>query len=118
MSSAPHAMHENSLLAYYSGERKYFSDRELAVLEVLARLGIGTDREVKERGAWSDMNDVRPRITELIKKGVVEEVGTCECPVTGQQVRKLRIKPRPVTGGDISDLAVSMKAGLIQPRLF
>lgn len=46
-----------------------------------------TDRNVKEISRCNDMNNVRPRITELIRKGLVEEVGSVKCEVTGKKVR-------------------------------
>ena len=88
-------MKRNSLLAYWNGQLGEFSTREVAVLKALENLGIATDREVKVWLNLGDMNDVRPRITELIKDGLIEEIGTCECEVTHQPVRKLRIKARP-----------------------
>lgn len=46
-----------------------------------------TDRGVKEITRCDDMNSVRPRITELIKMGLVKEVGSTICQVTGKRVR-------------------------------
>ncbi|MGE9239433.1 hypothetical protein, partial [Escherichia coli] len=46
-----------------------------------------TDREVCEALGSADMNYARPAITHLIHDGVLEEVGSVECPVTGRTVR-------------------------------
>ena len=46
-----------------------------------------TDRDVKAITRADDMNQVRPRITELIKQGLVIEVGTTTCKHTGKTVR-------------------------------
>ena len=46
-----------------------------------------TDRMVKDMLGFEDMNSVRPRITELVKHGYLEEVDRAKCPVTGKQVR-------------------------------
>jgi hypothetical protein len=93
-------MRRNSLLAYWNGQREAFSERENAILTAFEWLGMGTDRECMERLKsqgiiGGDMNEVRPRINELIKEGVLEEFGTCECWYTGQVVRKARIARKP-----------------------
>ena len=48
-----------------------------------------TDREVKRIMMYSDMNDVRPKITKLIKDGLLKEVGTIVDPDTNRKVRKV-----------------------------
>jgi len=55
-----------------------------------------TDREVKDLmyGAgqlpFNDMNMVRPKITKLIKDGMLEEVRNVEDPATKRSVRKVQ----------------------------
>lgn len=46
-----------------------------------------TDREVKCLLGFSDMNMVRPRITELVAEGKLNEAGTIKCNTTGRNVR-------------------------------
>ena len=49
-----------------------------------------TDRQVKNILGLEDMNSVRPRITEMVKKGVLTEESSTKCPVTGKTVRVCR----------------------------
>ncbi len=88
-------MHVNSLAAYEDGRHEMFSARELAVLGALRRLKCATDRGVMIALGFTDMNSVRPRITELIKDGVLMEDGSVEDHVTGKRVRAIRFRPRP-----------------------
>lgn len=85
-------MHANSIIAYY--ENKFqFTKREM---EILGCMFLSprewTDREIKDALRYSDMNSVRPRITELIDKGALEECGSNICPVTKKRVRLVRIR--------------------------
>lgn len=48
-----------------------------------------TDREVKEALGVSDMNYVRPRITELLKLGYIVEVDDVKCHLTNKTVRRV-----------------------------
>jgi hypothetical protein len=86
---------ENSLLAYYQGERSgFFNERELEVLGAFEKLGVATDREVQAALGYSEVAKCQPRISDLIADGVLEEVGTCKCALTGKSVRRVRIAPR------------------------
>ncbi len=51
-----------------------------------------TDREVKEIGKYSDMNMCRPRLSELIEMGRLEECGSVKDVVTKKTVRLTRLK--------------------------
>lgn len=84
-------MHENSLQAYRENRLGIFNHREIEVLHALEVLGVATDREIMVKLGKTDPNYVRPRVTELVKAGVLEEVGTVEDSVSGHQVRKVRI---------------------------
>lgn len=88
-------IHLNSLLAYFEGKESFFSRRELAVLKAVERLGRASDREVMIALGFSDMNAVRPRITELIDEGMIEEIADQEDPVTRKTVRVLSIARDP-----------------------
>ncbi len=65
---------------------------------MLNYMPVATDREIKEKMGLSDMNSVRPRITELIKSGHLEETDNTKCPVTNKTVRKVRIVNCPKNG--------------------
>ena len=88
-------MHVNSLVSYWEGEETYFSKREMNVLRAVHSLGRASDREVMLALCFSDMNSVRPRITELLKEGLIEEVGDQEDPITKKRVRVLSIARDP-----------------------
>lgn len=83
---AVHEMHPHSLEAFRQDEPK-FSERQLIIYDRIARHGPQTDREIAEALGFSDMNAVRPRITELIKANFLAECGEQKCPVTGKMVR-------------------------------
>jgi DNA-binding Lrp family transcriptional regulator len=46
-----------------------------------------TDREVAERAGFCEMNAVRPRITEMIEDGILQECGVVKSQRTGRRVR-------------------------------
>ena len=110
------SVHNNSLIAYWDGEAGAFSRRQTKILDHLRAQNIGhlyTDRELMLALKFSDMNSVRPRITELLQAGALEEDGTAEDPVTRKHVRRVRLKADPRTPqrefsyaslGEITDL--------------
>lgn len=77
-------MHSNSLAAHRANR---YTDRHKAIIRDILDHGPGTDRKIKERLGLDDMNQVRPRISELIEMGVLEETGEAVCNVTGKTVR-------------------------------
>ena len=84
--------HANSLKAYRE-ERTRFLTREQAILEWLKANGPSTDREVKLGLHFEDMNSVRPRITEMIERGVLHEHAVrVHDPATGKSVRVVAVK--------------------------
>lgn len=87
-------MHVNSLAAYESGRADLFSARELAILNFLRKLQgtSASDRDVMISLGFSDMNSVRPRITELVKDGVLVESGSKTDDVTGKTVRLVALR--------------------------
>lgn len=89
-------MHENSLAAY-AEELPKLSKRAGEIFEYLKdwKLPI-TDRQVMEQMGFSEPNAVRPRITELIKIGLVEEVGCVKCHRTGKKVRLINVHRQEV----------------------
>ena len=54
-------------------------------------LGQATDREVMGVLGFGDMNAVRPRLTELVHEGWLEECGKAVDAVTERHVRVLRV---------------------------
>ena len=83
-----HEMHPNSLAAFSNLE---LSLRQQIVYDTFIRAEKSqTDRQILYRLIKSyegDMNKVRPRITEMIKMGVLIEIGKTECSYTKQRVR-------------------------------
>ena len=84
---------ENSLAAYRAGQLGLFGKRELEIIQAFEHIGAATDRAVLAWCNYTDMNAVRPRITELIACGLLEERGSAICPVTHKSVRICRIMP-------------------------
>lgn len=87
MSSA----HTNSQLAYEAiqSEGKLSMRQALILQWLLAHPQPWTDREIAAGMGYPDMNCVRPRITELIKIGLVSEFDNVKCVVTGKTVRRV-----------------------------
>ena len=85
-------VHPNSLAAYHQGNTAAFTRREQEILGALALRGSQTDREIRDALGFPDMNAVRPRITELIERGVLAECGRITDACTGKTVRKVGIR--------------------------
>lgn len=82
-------VHPNSISSFEEITPK-LSGRRKDVYGVIHRSGRKmTDREVKEALGVSDMNYVRPRITELVKLGYVVEVDDIKCHLTNKTVRRV-----------------------------
>ena len=79
-------IHEHSIEAYHS-EQPRLSRRALRILDWIELHPKVTDREVMVGLGFTDMNSVRPRITEAVEAGALVEVGEKRCPVTGKTVR-------------------------------
>jgi predicted HTH transcriptional regulator len=84
-------LHANSVAAYVAEQPK-LSKRAQTILEWIVIYGPHTDREVMQRMGFVDMNNVRPRITELVKLGRLMEVGDVICPVTKKSVRRVDVR--------------------------
>lgn len=86
-------MHKNSIEAYSHGnESGELSKRATLVLGKIRQLGVCTDKEVMRALGFSDPNAVRPRITEMLKSGVLEEVGDVTDPDTNRPARRTRVR--------------------------
>ena len=85
-------MHENSLLAYAT-ERAHLSTREQMIVNRMKQdiFGQWTDRQVMNALGFTDMNAVRPRLTSLIQKGILKEVGNVRDLITGKTVRTVSL---------------------------
>tara|TARA_R100001510_G_scaffold55612_1_gene59819 strand:+ start:2475 stop:2753 length:279 start_codon:yes stop_codon:yes gene_type:complete len=88
-------MHNNSIKAYHE-ELPRLSKRASDIYNFFANIDnrnerFFTDRQVKTILGFDDMNQVRPRITELIKLGLLEEVAKIKCPTTRKVVRVVNL---------------------------
>jgi hypothetical protein len=90
LTHAIHRIHENSLDAFYS-ERIKLGARAKHIYDWLYFNGPATDREVMHGLNYIDGNCVKPRITELIDKGLVTERDRIRCPVTHRMVRRVGV---------------------------
>lgn len=88
---ATHEMHRNSLAAYHAEEPK-LTTRAQAIVEWITVHGPATDRQIVEGMGFRDMNAVRPRVTELLERARLMEVGDVRCPITGKTVRRVDIR--------------------------
>ena len=52
-----------------------------------------TDRQVKEKLGLDDMNEVRPRISELLKENILTEFKNVKDEKTGKTVRTVSLNP-------------------------
>jgi len=69
-------------------------DRETrwnAILDALYLEGAMTARQLKNYLRLQDMNEVAPRITELIEQGRIREAGNVKCGYTGRPVRTVTL---------------------------
>lgn len=81
-----HTVRENSLTAYHGLDLGAREREVLAALEGIGRPA--TDREVMAAMGSKDPNVCRPRLTSLVKAGVLYEVGTVIDATTGRPVRR------------------------------
>jgi hypothetical protein len=84
-------VHENSILTWQEEEAR-LSKRASRILRFLRAHSceLLTDRQIQQRMGFSERGMVQPRITEMIKAGLVEEIGSTICLVTGKRVRMVR----------------------------
>ena len=83
-------VHKNSARAFHSLDT---STRHSQVLRAL-RQGPATARTVMKRCGYTDMNQVRPRITELKKVRRVYEMSDVVCPETNKSVALFAVRER------------------------
>ncbi len=98
MSEHPHhEMHVNSLQAHQeersTGRLSKRCAAIMAMLENDTMQHLGrSDRAIMTMMGFNDPNSVRPRLSEMLKAGVLQECGSTRDPVTGKWVRLVRIK--------------------------
>jgi hypothetical protein len=85
-------IHENSKQALYE-ERSKLNARESEIYEFLLGRNENsyTDRDIKTALGHEDMNAIRPRVTELLKKGLIFEAIPTRCKVTNKTVRRVKV---------------------------
>lgn len=100
------AIHVNSRIAWNRLDYLKLTARHKKILDWFGWANKPmTERQAKEGLGLMDMNNVRPRITELVKMGCLTEHSHVKCPVTKARVRKLvvansaRVEPQ----GDLFD---------------
>lgn len=82
------SVHWNSINSY-TATLSSIGERQQEILNVLEDRSM-TDRQIAEALGYSDLNAVRPRITELVQADVLEENGVVTCSTTGRSVRLVR----------------------------
>ena len=87
-----HRMHANSGAA--RPEIETLSDRETLIVDHLRHHGRSTDRQICVALDFADMNAIRPRVSELLDRGILVEDGSTIDGVTRKTVRLVRIANR------------------------
>lgn len=90
-STPPAGMHSNSLAAHAENKTRVYSERHEQIIAHLSRFGPATDREIVEALGFTDMNSVRPRVTELVAEGVLCEMLATTDHLTGRTVRRTAV---------------------------
>src|ERR1044072_4267159 len=81
--------HDNSIAAFRDIQRSTADTLRGKVLDILREHGPCTDRML---GHYLDIDDdcarsITPRVSELLRAGMIKEVGTTACNVSGRIVR-------------------------------
>lgn len=83
-------IHVNSRIAWERLSYLQLTNRQKKILDWFGWANKPmTERQAKEGLGLMDMNNVRPRITELVKMGCLTEHSHIKCPVTKARVRRL-----------------------------
>ncbi len=81
----------NTLESYHAGKLELFPQTERIVITTFQTVGTATDRDIALYLDYDDLNRVRPRITALLERGIIEKCGDTVCPFTGRTVRLCRL---------------------------
>lgn len=79
-----HKMHANSKAAWKTIKT---SKRAQQILDFASQHQPMTDRQLRNAMGFDDLNQVRPRVTELHDLGKMFEYATVKCSTTGKTVR-------------------------------
>ena len=79
-----HRMHANSKAAWRELKP---SKRAQAILDFASKHKPMTDRQLRDAMGFDDLNQVRPRVTELHDQGLMFEYATVKCSTTKRPVR-------------------------------
>ena len=85
---------ETSQLAFKHDVVPTLGARQQAVMECLSSLKEATNLELSKHLDWP-INTVTPRINELVKLGVVEQIGKRPCKVSGRLAYVWGLKKQP-----------------------
>jgi hypothetical protein len=92
ITSKPHWVHKNSLEAF---KQINVNSRHHLILELCRRENrLLSDRQIMELLGFTDMNAVRPRISELIDFKILSEDGSTIDDKTGKRVRLVKLIPQ------------------------
>lgn len=89
---AAHNIADNSLEAYFSILND-MPKRRAIIFRSIAYYGPSTDRMIMKRLGYSELNSVRPRITEMINDNVLIQIGSQVDAWTNRTVRIVDIHP-------------------------
>jgi ABC-type lipopolysaccharide export system ATPase subunit len=88
-------VHPNSIIGYHDLDTSEMRRLVKSAYEKNPSIPL-TDRQVKETLGLNDMNKARPRISELIKAGVLAEYGKTKDYLTKKTVRLVGLVQREV----------------------
>jgi hypothetical protein len=101
-------VNSNSVVAYQEEKLLGRIDKRCADIKAaLAVLGNATEREIKDHLKLSDMNSVRPRVTEMIKSGDLILTAHRRDTATGKSVRVVSLTPAHVKDGNLFPVEVA-----------
>lgn len=85
--------HNNSLMSYIEEkEIGNIGKRQQIILDYLKKYRMATAREIMLGLDFEELNQVRPRLTELKQMNIVFEVDKIKCLFTGKKVSLFSLK--------------------------
>lgn len=73
---------DTSIISYFDNLPKV-GDKQAEVLQAITKLGTPTNLEISSFLGWP-INQITPRVNELVKKGLVEERWKRPCHISGR----------------------------------